>query len=127
MRYLRRYNERKESTYLIDDLKEFCEENLSYLLDSDFSFEVMEFGSRNSIILRSNNKDGLYLDDIKSDFISFLELLNMKYTIMHEIEFDTVGDVLGHLYLDKESIIEDDVDDKFANLKILKVKINLDK
>jgi hypothetical protein len=127
MRYLRRYNERKESTYLIEDLKEFCEENLSYLLDSDFSFEVMEFGSRNTIILRSNNSDGIYFDEIKSDFISFLELLNMKYIIMHEIEFDTVGDVLGHLYLDKESVIEDEVDDNFSHLKILKVKVNLDK
>ncbi len=127
MRYLRRYNERKELTYLIEDLKEFCEENLSYLLDSDFSFEVMEFGSRNTIILRSNNSDGIYFDEIKSDFISFLELLNMKYIIMHEIEFDTVGDVLGHLYLDKESIIEDEVDDNFSHLKILKVKVNLDK
>ncbi len=130
MRYLKKY---KIPTYTIEELEEFCNENLSYLLDSDFNLRVESYGSRNSIFLKSqrsitSNLDvGLNWLDIKDDFIPFIEILNEKYKILHDIEFDTIGDKLGHLWFDTELIIDDLIDINFQSLEILQIKINLEK
>lgn len=49
MKYLKKFNETKEATYSIEDIKSFCEDNLSYLLDYS-KLDILTYGSRNTII-----------------------------------------------------------------------------
>ena len=106
MRYLLKFNEAKfkpagtvEAVYrhklrsysrLFSDIKEFIEEELSYLKDEGFDIRFVSVnknlhpGYYNSIEIKKSNDSKFTWDEIKSDFIPFLEKLMIKYELGQE-------------------------------------------
>ncbi len=89
-------------------LKEFSEESLMYLIDSGFKIEVSFDDKTDYSIVLSKNNDFNW-EEIKYDFISFIELLNSKYIIstiyfsifMQGIHSISVGTILKEDGFDK--------------------------
>ena len=92
MRYLKRFN---ESVDLENDLRDFCEMNLAYLLDNDdFRLSVIWQGHGNmgraedcyNINLckldDSSASAGFTWNEVKDYYIPFLHMLNNEYKIM---------------------------------------------
>lgn len=117
MRYLKRFNE-SLSEY---DLKEFCEENLVSLMDNKYNVYVYNKRDNEDIypvvIFLGNDdiEESFKWDDIKEDFIPFIELLKTKYTITNEngnlpaiIKFNK-GYNSSDYHID--DILEDDISD----------------
>jgi hypothetical protein len=87
MKYLIRFNES------IDEIEKFSRDSLAYLLDEGFEFKKISSDrdhyicfclykvdpKRISPTLVDKNTNGFYWDDIKDDFIPFLELFNEKF------------------------------------------------
>lgn len=93
MRYLKLFNESNDT--FEDELQEFCNNNLAYLIDMGFKVIVTNYYGHDSqrcyqVKLYKNVK-GSYVyytwDDINDDFIPFLTILNKKY-IITEIKMD---------------------------------------
>ena len=92
MRYLKRFN---ESVDLENDLRDFCEMNLAYLLDNDdFRLSVIWQGhgnmgrSKDCYNINLCNLDegiasaGFTWNEVKDYYIPFLHMLNNEYKIM---------------------------------------------
>ena len=95
MRYLKKYNEGISS----EDLQEFCESSLAYLIDVGFSITIFAHGSTDfwishlhstlpkghfTIWLKKNNgikQDFFKWDDVKDYYIPFIQLLSNRYVI----------------------------------------------
>jgi|APCry1669188910_1035180.scaffolds.fasta_scaffold236968_2 hypothetical protein len=79
MKYIKRFNENNNE----EDLKDFCETHLAYLLD-DYNFELyvddINMESMRSLSdsgqIRIENTEGFKWDDIKDYFIPFLKQLD---------------------------------------------------
>ena len=86
MKYLIGFNEN------LDEFEKFCRDNLAYLLDEGFGFEKISRDGNHYISMCLYKKDprrtspalvhtsGFYWNDIKDDFIPFLELFNEKFS-----------------------------------------------
>lgn len=61
-------------------LREFCEENLAYLIDEGYFVGVENLGDYSKIRFTFRGKNIIW-NDIKDDFSPFLELLREKYDI----------------------------------------------
>ncbi len=124
MRYLIKFNEALEPD---KELVTFCEENLSYLLDTEFSLRIDEYSNRSEINIKSISKDGVNWEDMKDDFIPFFELLNSKYEIVDDIWFNYNG---GLIAFSKEDVIDDNdsyFKDKDGYFSITQIKIKIKK
>ncbi len=82
------------------EVKEFCENELAYLLDKNLKIDIKKFASERGkfliVTLQSNIKAFEWEDtktfkweDIKDDFIPFIEFFNSKYGLL------SIGDVEG--------------------------------
>lgn len=82
MKYLKSFNEKKNYQEIFSDVKELCEESLVYLLD-DPSYNLEFFSIQNtlSIVFLKKEKTSFSWDDIKEDYIPFIEILSSKYNI----------------------------------------------
>lgn len=83
MKYLKSFNEKKNYQEILSDVKELCEESLVYLLD-DPSYNLKFFFSIHntlSIVFLKKEKTSFSWDDIKNDYIPFIEILSSKYNI----------------------------------------------
>ena len=85
MRHLKPFHENNNE----DDLKDFCETHLAYLLD-DYNFELgvddyTQNGKYHAQI-RLENEKGFYWDDIKDYFIPFL--IQLDKIRGHQIKID---------------------------------------
>ena len=129
MKHLKKFNESKEFT---DEVRDFCEENLAYLLDDDYHIECSNkrINSDNLIKINLYRYRGNYFNwiDVKNDFLPFLELLKSKYTLVKpykmdgikfhkkaDITFDTLNGLLR--YESKFLIEEEDNAIRNKNLK----------
>lgn len=94
MRHLRKFNESINK----DELVEFCENYLAYLLDDGYSIEASEIGfDEYLLVLRNENRptnvpiDSPELlftwEGVKDQFIPFLHMLSKQYTITRSIKF----------------------------------------
>ena len=100
MRYLKRFN---ESVDLENDLKDFCETYLAYLLDVDFELSVIwngrdtnrwrfymgpekDFYNINLVKLNDYGATGFIWNEVKDSYIPFLHMLDKQYEIMDEGE-----------------------------------------
>lgn len=61
-------------------LREFCEENLAYLIDEGYYVGVENLGDYSKIRITFKGKDIVW-DNFKDDFLPFIELLREKYYI----------------------------------------------
>jgi hypothetical protein len=85
MKYLKRFNESKvidtsSHELFISKLEDFCQENLAYLLDEGYYFNISDNGDYSKIRFTNRGKNIIW-SDIKDDFSPFLELLREKYDI----------------------------------------------
>ena len=119
MKHLRKFNEStlQENLRKLEELKEFCNSNLAFLIDTGFKVEVFDYFDKITIVLSKSTdpreKNKLYIwDDVKYDFIPFIELLSTK-SIFWVVTFSTTT---GNY----EMSIEDIIEDNFGNLTHIK-------
>jgi hypothetical protein len=112
MRYLKRFNEAKSRSYYfsakpeegeLDELKDFCETNLAYLIDEDFVVEVSnDYTHKNfhiSILKEGSKYKGFTWEEVKDYFIPFLTHLSRNYSICYEqVMFSPLVDKVPKVY-----------------------------
>lgn len=92
MRYLKTFESLGKFTTSTYEIETFIKNNLAYILDEGFTYKVnfKYYGGRmnypvriHKIEQKDNNRSQLFFkwENIKDDFIPFLELLNDKYTL----------------------------------------------
>jgi hypothetical protein len=124
MKYLKRYNEAKNRKFSfsakpeegeLEELKDFCETHLAYLIDENFVVEVSnDFTHKNfhiSIIKEGSKYKGFTWEEIKDYFIPFLTHLSRKYEICYEsVKFNPLVNGLPRTYAsyDVDKIISED-------------------
>jgi hypothetical protein len=86
MKHLKRFNE----SVTQEDLQDFCESSLAYLLDEGFTIKIMggddQFtrlprGQFNIFLQKDNAREFFKWDDVKDYYIPFLQLLSNRYDI----------------------------------------------
>ena len=92
MRYLKTFENLNYFSSGVNEIETFIKNNLAYILDEGFTYKVnfKFYGGRMNYIVKidkieqkGNNRRQLFFkwENIKDDFIPFLELLNDKYTL----------------------------------------------
>jgi hypothetical protein len=135
MKYIRKFNEGKNLpgaiTVITDELKEFCSENLAYLIDGGFQisystgFIMQDYYTGVSISKKVDNSPD-YLSgierlrykvfnwhDIRDDVIPFFDILSRKY-IVSDITFFIVDEMMfpkKDLIVKLDDIIGDNLED----------------
>ena len=128
MKYLKYYESKITRTKEISD---YCEYNLSYLMDDDFYYKVsisrkavLQTTLVQKIILPSDKrfdtimigkKYGFFLDDVRSEIISTVAFLDDKYGVNH-IYYVTKRGLVKEL---EKNSIEDCEDISMRNLYIV--------
>ncbi len=144
MKYLKKFNESSDLD-TESELRNFCEENLSYIMDdidlkvstvihtkgnNSYTYCDIRLKGKNVEITFEDDDDamvgGLVWQDIKNDFIPFIELLDEKYLI-HEDDITFERTDFEHCYFHKESIINDEIDSRFNVYDIAQIRILIDK
>ena len=86
MRHLRKFNEDLSE----EDIRDFCESSLAYLMDEDFTIKILNSerpfsslvkGEFNIWLQKDNVKSFFKWDDVKDYYIPFLQLLSNRYDI----------------------------------------------
>ena len=120
MRYLKTFESKIEE----DSITKFCEDNLAYLIDAGFNIVVTENTDNkgeltNEYEIFIEKSSGFKWDDLKYDFVPFLELLTMKYEIINRNkvtpnkgnrakDFKFVQKGYDSYYFTKEMILNDE-------------------
>ena len=113
MKYLKKYNEAKSRKFgfmakpeegELDELRDFCETHLAYLVDKDFVVDVSnDFTHKNfhiSILKEGSKYKGFNWEEIKDYFIPFLTHLSRKYVICYEsVKFNPLVNGLPKTYV----------------------------
>jgi hypothetical protein len=75
MKHLRKFNENKT-----DVLREFISDNLAFILDKSFAFNLYKPSYEDNVVEVGiyNTEDNFYWDDVKYDIIPLLIMLNNK-------------------------------------------------
>jgi hypothetical protein len=97
MIYLKSFNESKMRKFgfmakpeegELDEIRDFCETHLAYLVDEDFVVEVSnDYTHKNfhiSILKEGSKYKGFTWEEVKDYFIPFLTHLSRKYSICYE-------------------------------------------
>lgn len=137
MKHLRRFNESINK----EELQDFCDTYLAYLLDEDFSIEYL--GKKSKSILVQNDlddseiislkkgyrHDGMAIadpslmfswDDIKDHFIPFIHMLSKQYTITN----CKLWNLNRNFNMDKDSRFF--IDYEYSLSQILEDKVSLE-
>lgn len=112
MRFLRKFNESLEGK---EELQEYCEMNLAYLIDEGFFMDISLYGGIYIIILRKSlttNQHGVHTsyfkwDDIKDHYIPFILRIQKKYKLSSDyINFTSSNsvDVISYPYYKLDDI-----------------------
>ena len=124
MKYIKSFNESLgdyEYYQVRDDIRNFAEERLVSLLDEGFQLKIYDAVSKNVAIgftiwlCKSDYNDSSFKwDDIKDDYIPFLQLISNKYKLL-KFSTDVVRFNLGSKYnvnmkdLSLQDVIDDNV------------------
>ena len=119
-----------------DDLKDFCEINLAYLLDEDYKIMITRRDSMS--IINPNHKKGhiihfykwqrtfrgtFRLDEVADHFIPFLKRLSNNYTLVQVlIDYDSVNKKLSPDLLlnnDLQDLLKDTIYESLLISRIL--------
>jgi hypothetical protein len=76
MKHLRKFNENKT-----DDIREFISDNLAFILDKDFAFDLSQSRYDDGNVIEVsiyNTEHNFYWNDVKYDIIPLLIMLNNK-------------------------------------------------
>ena len=108
MKHLKRFNESLTPDE-VDDLKDFCEMNLAYLLDEDFIVDIdSRFGTTGNVSFNLKRELGFTWNEISDHFIPFLQRLSNKYVIIDRIMISFQGTGTRDT-LPVESLINDNI------------------
>jgi hypothetical protein len=118
MRYLKSFNEAVEP----DEIKDFCEMYLAYLLDEGYALAFRESGRVTQIDFVKPKTDVEHIavdwmdwDDIKDSFIPFLKMLDREYDVKDNlITFQTRGAV--QVKVSFQDVIDDKVKEKIFSV-----------
>lgn len=116
MKHLKRFNESFEQQMAREELQDFCETHLAYLLDDGYEIYVKE--DRDSLLFAltipsdmSTEEDPdageFKWNDIKDHFIPFLIHLNNNYEINGKAQFFTNTPHLTYQYYTVQEMIDD--------------------
>ena len=116
MKHLRKFNESFEQQMVREELQDFCETHLAYLLDDGYEIYVKE--DRDSLLFAltipsdmSTEEDPdageFKWNDIKDHFIPFLIHLNNNYEINGKAQFFTNTPHLTYQYYTVQEMIDD--------------------
>jgi hypothetical protein len=116
MKHLKRFNESFEQQMAREELQDFCETHLAYLLDEGYEIYVKE--DRDSLLFAltipsdiSTEEDPdaceFKWNDIKDHFIPFLIHLNNNYEINGKSQFFTNTPHLTYQYYTIQQMIDD--------------------
>jgi hypothetical protein len=94
MKHLKKFNESMKR----EELQDFCETYLAYLLDEGYSIVASEIGFGEYVLVLRNGKrlDNVPVDspellfaweEVNDQFIPFLHMLSKQYTIIGSIKF----------------------------------------
>jgi hypothetical protein len=128
MRYLKKFNESNISETWLEELKDFCETNLAYLLDQGFEFkydinrrnfpELYFSGSAVNIELQMHNQSTFSWSQVKDYYIPFIQLISRRYELdYYRGKKTTANSVIclqqdEYVYVTLQDIIEDRIDDQ---------------
>ena len=91
MKHLKGFNESLTADE-VEELKEFCEINLAYLLDEDFIVDIdSRFGTTGNVSFNLKRELGFTWNEISDHFIPFLQRLSNKYVIIDRIMISFQG------------------------------------
>jgi hypothetical protein len=76
MRFLRKFNEAVNK----QELKEFCEEYLAYLMDEGFEIEIVSEDNLEFVHIYYQDKSFQW-SEVKDQFIPFLKMLEINYNL----------------------------------------------
>jgi hypothetical protein len=125
MKYLKPFNEAISQ----EDLKDFCEMYLAYLLDDGYALAFWENGRVTQIDFVKPKTDVEHIsvdwmdwDQIKDSFIPFLKMLDKQYDIKdHLIFFQIRGIGVAQVKMSFQDVIDDKVKEKiFTVTKVYK-------
>jgi len=127
MRYIKPFNENKE--IFVDELKDFCENHLAYLIDEGFNITAIERFNKlegNQYIIVNLDIPGpssrfvlFYWNYVKDHYIPFLQMLIRRYKLILDPDCKTpTGYVgfnteMGMKYLSLDQVINDEVSQVF--------------
>jgi hypothetical protein len=132
MKHLRRYNESLTEDE-VDELTEFCETSLAYLLDDGYEvFVQREWNVGFHVIFKLEDSEDFYWNDIKDYFIPFLQLLSRRYKfgIYAALGNSRRKGISGEVYINAdnpsfytvEQVINDE-NDTIENISSINVKV----
>ena len=108
MKHLKRFNESLTPDE-VDDLKDFCEVNLAYLLDEDFIVDIdSRFGTTGNVSFNLKRESGFTWNEISDHFIPFLQRLSNRYIIVDRVIISFQGTGTRDT-LPVESLINDNI------------------
>ena len=120
MKYLKKFFESFGDKNIIEELQNFCNENLAYLLDEGYQVRVIwtpncnawrlvfEKVKREAAHLRDSERiNSFYWREVKDDFLPFFEMLDSNYEICGTFNNDWVPsyqkDIKDELVVDFET------------------------
>ena len=108
MKHLKGFNESLTADE-VEELKEFCEINLAYLLDEDFIVDIdSRFGTTGNVSFNLKRESGFTWDEISDHFIPFLQRLSNRYIIVDRVIISFQGTGTRDT-LPVESLINDNI------------------
>ena len=118
MRYLKRFNEAIEP----DEIKDFCEMYLAYLLDDGYALAFNESGRITRIDFIKPKTDVEHIsvdwmnwDEIKDSFIPFLKVLDKQYDIKDNLIFFQIRGA-AQVKMSFQDVIDDKVKEKIFSV-----------
>ncbi len=97
----------------LDDIEKFCNDNLAYILDDGFMFRIrpiktFNYSNSSFYIVLYNDLKSFKWDDIKNDFIPFLQLFSEKYkTNKVTFTLNNLNDMKNIIDISYDKIIND--------------------
>lgn len=146
MKHIKSFNESKKDEFAVE-LREFCKNNLAYLIDEGFEYYT-DFCGDDEFLLYINSSKNVKFNDILPDFIPFVELLSEKVNINGNISigFYNISDDSMYGYdpdlhrnisgssrketveLTIDQILNDELNNPIFNIPyIITIKIDLEK
>lgn len=124
MKHLKPFNENKEN--LQQELKDFCNNSLAYLLDDGYDIQVslrdkVKYPEKQHILVTlglraeeattwSNPWEKYYWNDVKDYYIPFLQMLVRRYELLaYPTGYLAFNTEAGLFYLTLEQVINDEV------------------
>jgi hypothetical protein len=137
MRYLKKFNEGSLTstltTEMVGELRDFCRDHLAYLIDEDFTVQVIPtfYGTECDVFIFKEVKERFTdivtteWSSIKDQIIPFLYMLNKHYTIV-DAEDDVYNRSVQRYVNIQPSMVDNFINDDIHDFKAKKLRIKVD-